>query len=329
MDYAVFAQSFGQIRAMETKLLGKPKINALLESASYSDCVVRLRDTGYGKYISASAGREWLKSAIEDLYAKMYRIVPIRCVVDIPAIKYDVHNLKCLIKGKLAVRDLSDMLIDAGTIPKGTLCGLFERNDFGAMPEVLARSADKACTDYKESSDPQDIDIGMDKAMFEYMGAVADQSGMEFLIDYVRFITDTANIRAFIRIRSQRRGIGTLKKSLIPGGKLDVRVFEELFNEPIGRFREKLLYTEYDGWAEEGIGAYMECGDISAVEKFGDNSVLRYLERAKLASMGPEPIIAYIAASEEEIKALRIILTGKRNMVPRGLIAERLRDTYV
>ena len=143
MDYAVFAQSFGQIRAMETKLLGKPKINALLESASYSDCVVRLRDTGYGKYISASAGREWLKSAIEDLYAKMYRIVPIRCVVDIPAIKYDVHNLKCLIKGKLAVRDLSDMLIDAGTIPKGTLCGLFERNDFGAMPEVLARSADK------------------------------------------------------------------------------------------------------------------------------------------------------------------------------------------
>lgn len=53
-----------------------------------------------------------------------------------------------------------------------------------------------------------------------------------------------------------------------------------------------------------------------------------YLKKAKLISFGPEPIIAYIFAKENEIKAVRIILTGKKNGVDPDIIKERLRERY-
>lgn len=329
MDYAIFAQCFGRIRAMETKLLGKSKIGTMVEAADYSDCIRLLQDTKYGQYLSTPSYEEWLRSAIEDLYAQMYKIVPVRDVVDILAVKYDIHNIKSLIKGRISGSDVSKMLIDAGTMHRDKLYEIFAEKDLKGMPETLKYSSGKAFEDYKISENPQDIDIEMDRGMFKYMNETADKSRMDFLIDFVKFTIDTTNIKTFIRIKAQEKNMETLQKALIPGGKLGIGIFEELLSEPIDKFSEKLLYTEYCKWAGQSLGELMRSGDISSIEKFGDNSILEYVKKAKLASMGPEPVVAYIVACENEIKILRIILTGKRNLVSPESIMERLRDTYV
>ena len=45
--------------------------------------------------------------------------------------------------------------------------------------------------------------------------------------------------------------------------------------------------------------------------------------------LGPEPVIAYLLAKENEIKIIRIIMVGKINRLPTEEIRERLRDVYV
>jgi V/A-type H+-transporting ATPase subunit C len=42
-----------------------------------------------------------------------------------------------------------------------------------------------------------------------------------------------------------------------------------------------------------------------------------------------EPIIAFIIAKENDIKNIRIILSGKLNKLLPSKIKERVRDTYV
>ena len=67
---------------------------------------------------------------------------------------------------------------------------------------------------------------------------------------------------------------------------------------------------------------------MTAFERACDNAVNSYLRSAKLVSYGPEAVVAYLAAVEGEITAVRMILTGKLAGVAPETIRERLRDLY-
>ena len=49
---------------------------------------------------------------------------------------------------------------------------------------------------------------------------------------------------------------------------------------------------------------------------------------AKLVAYGEEPVVAYLAAVESEITAVRMILTGRLAGIDPQTIRERLRDLY-
>ena len=72
----------------------------------------------------------------------------------------------------------------------------------------------------------------------------------------------------------------------------------------------------------------LEGGSLTAFERACDNGVNAYLRSAKLVSYGPEAVVAYIAAVEGEITAVRMILTGRLSGVEPETIRERLRDLY-
>jgi V/A-type H+-transporting ATPase subunit C len=69
-------------------------------------------------------------------------------------------------------------------------------------------------------------------------------------------------------------------------------------------------------------------GGMTAFERACDNAVNTYLRGAKLVSYGPEAVLAYLAAVEGEIQAVRMILTGRLAGVRPEAIRERLRDLY-
>ena len=56
---------------------------------------------------------------------------------------------------------------------------------------------------------------------------------------------------------------------------------------------------------------------------------MAYVADAKLTAYGEAPVIAYMAAVESEITAVRMILTGRLAGIAPDVIRERLRDSYV
>ena len=59
-----------------------------------------------------------------------------------------------------------------------------------------------------------------------------------------------------------------------------------------------------------------------------DNAVTEMLTEAKKISFGAGPVIAYLAAQEQEISSVRMILTGKLSGIATEKIRERLRESY-
>ncbi|MDF2674066.1 MAG: V-type synthase subunit [Clostridiales bacterium] len=329
MDYSILAHSIARIKAMENRLINRAKLDSLIDAKDFSDSIKMIQDTPYGEYVASASYESGLKIALEDVYKNMYKIIPIHEVVDVLAVRYDGHNIKSILKGKLSGLDTSSILVNVGTIPTDSLKHMILEEDYDNIPQTLVKTLQKAVSTFKVSGDPQDIDLIVDKGIFEYAMEIAKDSKDDYLLEYVKFNIDITNIKSFIRIRAQERSIEFLDKVFIDGGKLEYNQFASYINESLERFADKLSYTDFNKWSDQGIAEYIRNGDLGSVDRYGDNYIIEHIKKSKFINLGTEPIIAYIYARENEIKALRIILTGKKSNVHPEKIRERMRDVYV
>ena len=84
-----------------------------------------------------------------------------------------------------------------------------------------------------------------------------------------------------------------------------------------------LLTTVYD----DATVALKE--SFSAFERWCDNLIIKQIKPQKYKTSSISPLAAFILARENEIKTVRILLSGKLNDLPENSIRERLRDMYV
>ena len=69
-------------------------------------------------------------------------------------------------------------------------------------------------------------------------------------------------------------------------------------------------------------------GRLTRFERLCDDAMLDHLRRARFVPFGDAPVIAYLAARERELTAVRIILTGRLAGLGPDTIRERLRESY-
>ena len=56
--------------------------------------------------------------------------------------------------------------------------------------------------------------------------------------------------------------------------------------------------------------------------------IVDFLTSTKFPILTLSPIVAYLLGVENEIKMVRLILTGKLNSLPQSVILERVREMY-
>lgn len=329
MENTIFAQSVARIKVLETKMLDRAKLESLIESKDFEEAIRILQDSVYGEYVSSNYYEEGLKLSLEDFYREMVKICPVSSVVDLFRVKYDAHNIKTLIKANILKKELDNILIDAGSIELSKLKEMLKDETYRDLPNVFKEAVIKAIDEYNNNKNPQVIDIIIDSSMLERQLELAKESKISYLVDYLMLQIDILNIKTFIRAKEQKREKDFLKQVLIKGGKLDVDVFLNNYVEDIENFANKIYHTDHYKWLREGIEEYIKTKDLGRIEKAADNYIINILKNSKFVSFGAEPIVAYMFAKENEIKLIRIILTGKKNKVAPDIIRERLRDIYV
>ena len=157
--------------------------------------------------------------------------------------------------------------------------------------------------------------------------------GEEFLRRLVGLQADLTNIKSFIRVRAATetegmKGRQLMAKVFVPGGGLDLDFFNSQLDESLPAFADRFAREPWGQVVAAGVESFVDSGSLTVYEKLADNYLINYVKKAGLISFGPEPLVAYLWAKENEIKLIRIVMVGKINGLPADEIKERLRDVY-
>ncbi len=332
MDRMNFTQAVARLRVLEKRLLNKVKIERMIDSPSAEEVLKILQETEYASLMGNVKRAEdydiLLKEELKRVYSLMYQVSPDPVIVDIMSLKYDYHNIKVMLKGRALNKDFSHMVIPVGTVDIEELKIYMTSSEYKELNPKMREAILEVENVYHEIKDPQKIDIILDQYMYIDMLARADETKNDFIIDSIKRNVDFSNIKSIIRLKKQQKDVKFLKEVILNGGYIASDVLLRAFEDPIENMAAKFATSKYGEIVRLGLDEYMKTGKLSVLEKLSENYIMKTLKTAKYVTFGPEPIFAYIAAKETEIKIIRIIMVGKLNNFDTAVIRERVRDVY-
>ncbi|MGL5086577.1 MAG: V-type ATP synthase subunit C [Clostridium sp.] len=333
MNSMQFTQAISRIWVLETRLLDKAKIERLIESKSADDALKVLRDTEYSNVMSdvkrAADYEEILSLELKRVYKLVYELCPVKEIVDLMSIKYEYHNLKTIIKGKLLKKDFSSILIDLGRDNLDEIKRKIELDNYKGLKPSMQKATKEVMEVFEATKDPQKIDIIIDKHMFNELVKIKKSLDYGFTDKIINTLIDLTNVKTLLRIQRQGKGREFASEVLVDGGTILKSKLLSLINESPENIMNKLSFSAYSNVLKEGIQSYIDKGSLNYLEKLSDNYMMKVMKDSKFVTFGPERILTYTYAKETEIKIIRIIMVGKLNNIAEEVIRERLRDIYV
>lgn len=329
-----YAYSTARIRAIENKLITPQRLDRLLDAETTEDAVKMLVELGYG-YGSADVSHnvvnvfeKLLSDEIKKTYALLENILPMPAVITLFMRRNDYLNAKTILKAGFLGREDPGLLADSGNVDPKRLTRMIVDRDLLDLPEVFRKAVLECVDTYGRTSDPQEIDLILDRAMYENMAQDAEETNDPYIADLVGMLHDIANIRIFIRAKFLNKSRDFLSKALLSGSKFPKKAYVDLSDKELDLFFEAIRFTSLTDLAARLKESIKTGADISGVEKILDDYFMEYVRKSKYVAMGVEPVIAYLFYKEAEIRNVRLILTGKINKIKQETIRERLRAGY-
>ena len=319
----------GRIRAMEKGLLSSEKIDRMLEADDISDAAKVLVECGYPEiaHIDVDSVNAALSKHRDEVYSDLYLFAPDSRIIDVFRVKYDYHNVKVILKAEAKGLDADYLLVNTGLIAPDVLKEAIRTGSYYGLFGSLEEAVPKAREVLGATHDPQLGDFVLDSAYFKDMKTLAQDAGSDFLKGYVETQVDCANLKSLVRTLRMGKDVEFLKGVLFEGGSVDAGRIVSSVNSG-NASTEVFAMSAFALAAAEGEKA-LSGGSLTEFEKLCDNAVMDYIKKARYITFGEAPLVAYLAASESDSTAVRIIMTGRLANLDTDIIRERLRETYV
>lgn len=328
-----FLYASARIKVLETKLLGRTAIERILDADGPEETLKLLGDTDYGNDIAEMENIYDFEKVLVNSMARTIRTLKESFeeheIIRFFTVKNDYHNLKVIVKGSILGIEVKEYFSPLGEVSPEEMLKYAEGDNTASIPDSLKEAFTKAMEAYESSQDPQQVDLVLDRALFKEMAAIVDKLKDDFLKEYFIAMVDLTNIKTMVRLKKMDAEGKTLENALLPGGSIEVEFFKEYFTRTSSDLIDALSYTPYQGVVEAGLNWWEENGGPSGFEKLIDNYLIGLARKGLYKSFGSETVIGYLAARENEMKILRIIMVGKINNISTDMVRERLRDVYV
>ena len=317
-----YIYAVARIRSKELSLLSGAFLEQLTAAKSYDQCIQLLHEKGWGGD-GITNPEELLAAEREKTWGLISELVEDRSVFDVFLYANDYHNLKAAIKEIRMGHQFPGIFISQGTLDVKRIRDSIQNREFQNLPEAMRGPAKEAYRALLHTQDGQLCDIIIDKAALEAIYRAGKESGNEFLKLYAELTVAAADIKTAVRASRTGKDRAFLKQALAPCDTLDIY---------------RLAQAAIEG--EDAIGLYLESTPYadaveelrrspSAFERWCDNLMIRRVKPQQYVPFGLGPLAAYILARENEVKSVRIVLSGKLNHLPEESIRERVREMYV
>ncbi len=310
-----FAYAVAKIRARQAHMLDYAKLMRMADAADFSEAVKILRESGY----TGETPEAMLEGEIEKTYALLQEISPAKEIFSVFLVKNDYHNIKVLLKAEFLGKNFDYLLRSRGRYSPERLKNIIAGRLLGELTDIMQAAVTEAADALTKTGDPQLSDLILDKAAYREMSALCKELDSPFVSELVAVMIDLANLRILVRVQKMGKNLDFLLRALIPGGTLAPEGLAKSLQKPAA---EVIRNTAYRALADSA-------SDMAAFEKAADNYLTAFVQKARYVTFGVEPLVAFLLAKENEVRQVRIILTGKKNGLDAGIIKERLRDFHV
>lgn len=327
-----YAYAAGRIRALETRLLDRQRLERMLESESADAALRALQDTDYGAYLadagSASEYEKVLSSERRAVYDLFTRLCLDEDALSLHFSRFDFHNIRILSKTKFSQQPADGLLSDYGEFDAKELRDIFEEEVYEHLPEHLARAATEAMEAVRTSGGSRLLDIVVDRAQHEYQLALAQRLSNEFVVNLLRLRADVHNIVTLYRVKWLGEDYRLYDSATLDGGFLEKERLRAAFQDPWESIPSRFAVTPYSEIIETGAPPVISAGSFAKLEKSADDYIMGYLRLTKTVTFGLEPLYAYLMVKENEVKSIRMVMVGKLYGIPTNRIRERLPATF-
>lgn len=317
-----YLYAVARIRAKEMSLLGKADIEQLMNCNSEKECMHILADKGWGR-TGEDTVEQMLTAERDKTWDLVAELVDDMSVFNTFLYNNDYHNLKAAIKQVYTDSKHDAIYIKHGTIEPSIIIEAVKEHDFTKLPEYMRACAEEAYEIQMHTGDSQLCDCIIDRAALDTILAKSRESDNEVLCEYGELKVAIADINIAIRSIKTGKDRNFMERAIAECDSLDKQELINAATEGFEAIYSYLLSTKY----AEAVDAIKE--SPSAFERYCDNLIIRHISPQKYNPFTLSPLAAYILARDNEIKTIRIVLSGKRNQIPDSAIRERLREMYV
>ena len=324
MSKTKYTYAVARIRALEVSLLTNAVIEQLLACKSAEQALQLLVEKGWGDLTAGTLDAdEVLNKEEEKMWQTIREVAPDMHVFDVLSLPKLYHNLKAAIKEVCTEVENKNIFYDDCEIPGEEMFALVQNKEFDKLPGNMPAPAREAFDTLLHTRDGQLCDLIIDHATLEAMLEAGKKSGEKIIEEYAQTAVAIADIK--IAVRSQKTGKNAefMKKAMVNCSEINV---DQLTQAALAGAEEIAQYLEGTSYRE---GADALRISPSAFERWCDNKMTDSMRSQKYESFSVGPLLAYLLARQNEIKTVRIILTGKQNEFPDEAIRERIREMYV
>ena len=220
------------------------------------------------------------------------------------------HNLKAAVKEVCTGDKNQHIYYEDVRIPGEEMRKIVEDRDFGKLPDSMRIAGEEAYETLLHTGDGQLCDVIIDRAALDAIYQAGKESPDKIIQDYAESTVAVADIKIAVRSQKTAKSTDFMKRAMAECDSLSVSQLSKAALSGMDAICEYLRGTAY----AEGADALAE--SPSAFERWCDNWIIQTISPEKYHAFTIGPVIAYVIARQNEIKTVRIILSGKQKELP-------------
>lgn len=321
------AYAVGRVRVLERTLIGRAGIDRLITARTPEELCRMLSELGWGEAATQREVEELAEKHVRAASQLMVSASPDARVTDCFGYRYDVHNIKLLLKAQALGRLGEELpLMSGGTVSIEAAVKAVADGHFEAFAPEIAREAVALYRELAVKADPLGIDTRLDKAMYRQIALNLRRGAPEEIREYFRTQVDMTNLLIRLRVKDMGRSGDFAGQMLLEGGAVDAGKIASA--QDMAALRALYSGMDYYAGLRRALEAYEHDGDLTPVEKFRDDFLMGIIEKHRYEPVSMLPLVGYMIARQREAAAVRMIMTALVNRFPMEKLRERLRDMY-
>ena len=318
-----YTYAVASIRVMELSLFSAATLEQLMACRTYQQCLQFLAEKGWGDADTPLNADAILTREREKTWETIASLQVDMAVFDVLSLPKLYHNLKAAVKEVCTEHHTPGIFYSDCPISGEDMMAWLRDKDYEAFPAPMRAVAQEAYETLLQTRDGQLCDIIVDRAALEAIAKAGREAKDDIIRDYAESTVAVADIKIAARCAATGKTIDFMQRAMAPCASLSIDALAIAAQSGTTNLTDYLQSVGYGDAAE----ALKE--SPSAFERWCDNRIIETIQPQLYNPFSVGPLVAYVLARENEIKTVRIILSGKQNDLPEASIRERVRNMYV